>query len=260
MPNRLAGTAALLVMTAFAGSASAQSITNRPGAGAVTTPAPGIARMREKFLKQRGVMVFAHRACWHYAPENSLSAMRVCEELGVDGIETDIRRTADGQFVIMHDATVDRTTNGHGRVSEIPLAQFKALRLRMGMGGPSAFITDEAPPTFAELLEEARDRLLIDLDIKDGDYLAAVMEAKRLGRMDLVILQTRHDPDDARLKAILEAAGTDLIYGPAMREVDGIDIERTAARYHPVPPSFQSTSPTKTISRAVSDSSKRFTA
>ncbi len=71
------------------------------------------------------------------APENSLEALDRCVALGVDMVEIDIRRTADGALVVMHDATVDRTTNGHGRVSELSLRQVQALqagRLRAGRG------------------------------------------------------------------------------------------------------------------------------
>lgn len=79
-------------------------------------------------------MVAAHRACWKQAPENSLAAIRDCIALGVDIVEIDVRQTRDGQFVIIHDSTVDRTTDGRGRVEQFSLADLRQLRLRLGKG------------------------------------------------------------------------------------------------------------------------------
>src|SRR4051794_12012503 len=75
-----------------------------------------------------GVLVVAHRACHAPAPsrglttrlpENSLQALERCIALGVDLVEIDVRRTRDGQLVIMHDAKVDRTTDGKGAVADL---------------------------------------------------------------------------------------------------------------------------------------------
>ena len=118
-----------------------------------------------------GVLVVAHRACHApapsrgmagAAPENSLEALDRCVALGVDMVEIDVRRTADGALVILHDATVDRTTNGHGRLSEMTLRQVQALRLKSTGGGPA-----EAPPTLEAFLAHAQGRILINLDVKE---------------------------------------------------------------------------------------------
>lgn len=118
-----------------------------------------------------GVLVVAHRACHAPAPsrgmnkavpENSLAALERCVALGVDMVEIDIRRTADGALVLMHDPTVDRTTDGRGRVSDLTLAQVQALRLKAPGDGST-----EAPPTLEAFLARAEGRILINLDVKE---------------------------------------------------------------------------------------------
>ncbi len=152
--RRLAAVAATVV--AFAGPAAAEPS----------------ALLRERLYDwSDGVLVVAHRACHAPAPargmaravpENSLEALDRCVALGVDMVEIDVRRTADGALVILHDATVDRTTNGHGRLSEMTLRQVQALRLKTTHGGPA-----EAPPTLEAFLVHARGRILINLDVKE---------------------------------------------------------------------------------------------
>lgn len=71
--------------------------------------------------------VFAHRGNSAHAPENTMEAFRQAIALGVDGIELDVRATADGQIVVIHDPTVNRTTSGGGAVAELTLAQVQQL-------------------------------------------------------------------------------------------------------------------------------------
>lgn len=137
------------------------------------------------------VMVVAHRGCWRDAAENALSGIEACVRMGVDVVELDVRRTRDGALVLMHDETVDRTTDGTGQVSDLTLAQVRALRLRAGAGGPSAALTQESPPTFAEAIEAARGNVLVNLDAKADVYADAFAELDRLGAVDLIIMKRR---------------------------------------------------------------------
>lgn len=82
------------------------------------------------------VMIIAHRGCHVEAPENSIAAFKRCMYIGIDVVETDVQHTKDGVMVLMHDLTVDRTTNGTGKVSDFALAELKQLRLRYGKAGP----------------------------------------------------------------------------------------------------------------------------
>lgn len=72
-------------------------------------------------------MNLAHRGASAYAPENTLAAFYKAVELGANGIELDLRATQDGVIVVFHDATVDRTTNGNGRVKDYTWDQLKSL-------------------------------------------------------------------------------------------------------------------------------------
>lgn len=114
--------------------------------------------------------VAAHRGQWRDHPENSLPAILQAARDGAEVIEIDIKRTKDGHLVLMHDDTVDRTTNGSGRVEDLTLAQIKDLRLRQGLGNGPAPVSDLQVPTFAETLEAVSGRnVLLNLD-KGWDY------------------------------------------------------------------------------------------
>ena len=72
-------------------------------------------------------IVLAHRGASGHAPENTLEAFRLAMDMGADGFELDVHMSRDGQLVVIHDDTVDRTTNGTGLVKELTLAQIQAL-------------------------------------------------------------------------------------------------------------------------------------
>lgn len=92
--------------------------------------------------------VAAHRGGAQLGPENSLGAFRDAVALGVDYVEADVHRAADGGVVVLHDATLDRTTTGRGAVRTATRASLGSLRLRDPMGTA----TDEAVPSLDELL------------------------------------------------------------------------------------------------------------
>ncbi|WP_199521070.1 glycerophosphodiester phosphodiesterase family protein [Jiangella anatolica] len=140
-----------------------------PAAPAVAGAAPveGIDAIHEMYLDHgpdAGVMVIAHRGYWRGAPENSIAAVEQAIERGAHVVEIDVQRTADGHLVLMHDTTVDRTTNGTGAVSSLTLAQIKALRLKEHLGGAQAAVTDHQVPTLEEALAVVKDRAMVNLD------------------------------------------------------------------------------------------------
>lgn len=144
------------------------------------------------------VLVVAHRACHnpaplrgiaHSVPENALTGIERCIALGVDVAEVDVRRTRDGYLVLMHDERVDRTTDGHGAVAEMTLAEVRALRLRANEGGPDAPVTDERVPTLEAALALARGRILLNLDVQAGVYAETVALVRRLRGADRVIVK-----------------------------------------------------------------------
>lgn len=107
--------------------------------------------------------VISHRGAAALAPENTLAAMRRAFEQGVDFVEADLHLTADGVPVLMHDPTVDRTTDGLGAVSGHSLEQIRALDAGSWFGAEFA---GEPVPTLAEFLDEltpTNSRALIEL-------------------------------------------------------------------------------------------------
>ncbi|MEO8096954.1 MAG: glycerophosphodiester phosphodiesterase family protein [Acidobacteriota bacterium] len=125
-----------------------------------------------------GVKVVAHRGASKMAPENTLAAIRKAIELGVDRVELDVRQTKDGVFVLMHDASVERTTNGEGRVRDLTLAEMQRLDV----------------PTLEEALETLRGHALPDIDFKAGDPEALITQLRRFGLKDVTL-----SCDDAEL-------------------------------------------------------------
>lgn len=107
----------------------------------------------------------AHRGASRMAPENTLAAFRKALELGADGIELDVRLCADGVPVVIHDATVDATTDGTGRVNAMTLAQLK--RLDAGSSFSPSFVGQKIP-ALAEVLETLGDKLLVNIELKAG--------------------------------------------------------------------------------------------
>jgi glycerophosphoryl diester phosphodiesterase len=114
-------------------------------------------------------VVIAHRGDHTHAHENTLTALQHAIDAGVDYAEIDVRRTADEQYVLMHDATVNRMTDGHGAVREMTLAQIRALSVR---DRKRPQIPADRIPTFVEALGLIKGRLNIYLDFKDGDRAA----------------------------------------------------------------------------------------
>lgn len=124
------------------------------------------------------VMIVAHRGCWRETSENSLDAIEACIAAGIDMVELDVRATRDGQLVLLHDATLDRTTEGSGPLDQMDWAEVSQLHLRAGQGNGTA-ITERQVPTLAQALATAKGRILINLDAKvelTDEVLALITE------------------------------------------------------------------------------------
>lgn len=136
--------------------------------------------------------VVAHRGAAGLAPENTLAAIHAAVGTGAAFIEVDLRRTKDGAVILFHDPTVDRTTNGMGRVSDYTLAQLRSMDA--GSWFDPVF-TGERVPTFAEaaaLLQPAPASVLIELkdDWSDAQLTPVVEELRELQMLNRVVLQS----------------------------------------------------------------------
>lgn len=108
--------------------------------------------------------IIAHRGAGFLAPENTLAAIRTALTLGVDGLECDIQCTADGEPILLHDTTLDRTTDGTGPVAAYSLDNLH--KLDAGRWFDVSF-TGERIPTLHEALHAINGRLTVFLEIKD---------------------------------------------------------------------------------------------
>ncbi|MHB0965427.1 MAG: glycerophosphodiester phosphodiesterase [Bellilinea sp.] len=107
-------------------------------------------------------LIYAHRGASAYAPENTLAAFRLALEQGADGIELDAKLSADGEVVVIHDQTVDRTTQGKGRVNQLALSELK--KLDAGSWKGDAF-NGEKIPTLAEVFASVGGKLKINVEL-----------------------------------------------------------------------------------------------
>lgn len=123
-------------------------------------PNPSFQKLKEKGSQSEYVWVAAHRGDWIYAPENSIPALEHAIFFGADMIETDVRLTKDGKIIMMHDYSVDRTTDGKGTIADLTLAEIQKLHLRNNFGG----MTDLKVPTLEEYIQVAKDKILLYLD------------------------------------------------------------------------------------------------
>lgn len=108
--------------------------------------------------------IIAHRGASAYAPENTLAALRLAAEMGASWIEFDAMLTKDDEVIIMHDETLDRTTNGKGEVAQMPYQEI--AKLDAGSWFSKQF-ADEHVPTLYEWLDYLQQhRLQMNLEIK----------------------------------------------------------------------------------------------
>ncbi|MFC1889123.1 glycerophosphodiester phosphodiesterase [Thermodesulfobacteriota bacterium] len=139
--------------------------------------------------------VIAHRGASGFAPENTLPAFELAIDRGCDWIECDVRLSADDAVIVMHDAEVDRTTDGTGLVSDLTLAQLKELDA--GSWYSDEFAGAEVP-TLDETLELVRGSTRLDIELKAGDtrlaglVLDAVLGANMLDQVILSSFEHEH--------------------------------------------------------------------
>jgi glycerophosphoryl diester phosphodiesterase len=206
------------------------------------------------------LLVFAHRGGGGRWPQNTLYAFNQAAKLGVDALETDIHTTADGVIVVCHDPTVDETTNGHGQIHGMTLAQLKQLDAgyRWTADGGQTFpfrgqgITI---PTFEETAA-AFPNLRINVDIKQNAPSIVepfVQLLRRLGCQERVMVGSFHDRELRLFRRICPEVGTSagveetrLFYFTSLAGLTGLlrpayrafQVPEYAGRIHLVTPAF----------------------
>ena len=120
----------------------------------------------------------AHRGASGNYPENTLLAFRKALEIGADEIELDLHSTKDGHLVVMHDATVDRATDGTGAIGEMTLSEIKALDAGSAFGER---FRGERVPTWEEALDLVQGKVGLNVHLKEGGDPAGDYERKVAG-------------------------------------------------------------------------------
>jgi glycerophosphoryl diester phosphodiesterase len=177
-------------------------------------------------------LVVAHRGASAYEPENTIAAFEAALAAGADAVEFDVRMSRDGHAMVMHDASVDRTTDGRGLVRDLTLLELKRLRIRSPSGEPAEI------PTLAETLAMLSGRAGVDVEIKnlpgepdhDPDREPAV-EATLLALEDAAfvgaVLVSSFNPRSlARARELNAAVPTGLLTLEAMPTKDAVALAK----------------------------------
>lgn len=164
-------------------------------------------------------LVLAHRGASGYAPENTLEAFRLAVEQGADGFELDVHFSRDGHLVVIHDETVDRTTNGTGFVRDMTLAELQALDASNGKQGyPNARI-----PTLEEVFRLIQGtKTIVNVEIKTDEYFYPGIEEKvlnlsrEMGVMDQTVFSSFNHFSLLKLRELAPEAKLGMLFADVM--------------------------------------------
>ena len=187
------------------------------------------------------VLIAAHRAMHTKYPENSLAAFRHSIESGVDIIETDIRTTKDGKLILMHDATIDRTTNGEGRVEDLTFAELQKFELDKESDDSET----HKIPLAEDAFKLAHGKIMIDIDIK-GVYAKDLVELVHMTNTEKQSIF--FDSELAVLDSVILLDST-LLLMPRAYSLE--EVKQIIERFHPpvihIDPSFYTEEVVSTI-------------
>ena len=137
------------------------------------------------------VLVASHRGDWRNYPENSLAAIESVTRMGVDIMELDLKLTKDSVLVLCHDHTINRTTNGKGRVCDITYDSIAKCVLKSGHGVKTA----HKMPTLREALEVCKDRIVVNIDQGYEYYDLALALGEELGVTDQLLIKGKRSTE-----------------------------------------------------------------
>lgn len=192
-----------------------------------------VSQIRKKLLSrdENTVMVASHRGDWRNFPENSLEAIESAIKMGVDIVEIDLQRTKDGELILMHDATLDRTSTGTGMIVDTTFAYIKTLKLRNGCN----IRTKHNVPTLREALKLAKGRVMLNLDKADRYFEQVYELMKETGTTKQIVMKGNKSADE--VKTQYGEYLKDVIYMPIVN-LDNGDAENQIEQFihdmHPV--------------------------
>lgn len=160
--------------------------------------------------------IFAHRGASGYAPENTLDAFSLAAKQGADGVELDVHLTRDGEVVVAHDETIDRCSNGTGRITDMTLEELR----RFTFNKPFPAHANARIPTLREVYELLKPTgLEVNVELKNGviDYpnleARCIEIARDMGMTERVLYSSFNHYSLLRVKAIDPSLPCGLLYG-----------------------------------------------
>jgi glycerophosphoryl diester phosphodiesterase len=191
-------------------------------------------------------VIFAHRGASAHAPENTLAAFELALAQHADAIELDAKLTADGQVVVIHDPTVDRTTSGHGRVKDLSLAQLRSLDAGSSF---SEKYRGEKIPTLEEVFETLGKRIFINVELtnyntpRDQLVETVCMLVKKFGLQQNVMFSSFFASNLSKARAYLPGVPRGLLAFHGLLGAWARSFGFAFGRYHALHPNLQDVTP-----------------
>jgi len=127
-------------------------------------------------MQMNKILKIGHRGASGYEPENTLIAFQKAIDLKADGIELDVHLSSDGELVVIHDETIDRTANGKGVVNKLSLQELKAFRLESFARTGEAINNSQEIPTLKEVFDLVNRNCFINVELKGNGTTKPVVE------------------------------------------------------------------------------------
>ena len=186
-----------------------------------------LATIDEFYASGTGMRVIAHRGFSSRAPENTLAAIREAISIGADMAEIDVTLSSDEEIVVIHDETLQRTTNGSGLVSQFTLAELKDLDAGSWFGPRFA---GERIPTLDEVLRTVNGKILLNIEIKseavEGGIAARVVETVQRHEMkDQVVISSFSPTALEQVHSLAPQFTTAVLHNQDLQQgLDAVDI------------------------------------
>lgn len=181
-------------------------------------------------------LVWAHRGASGYAPENTLAAFQKAVDLGADGVELDIQLTKDDQIVVIHDETIDRTSDGKGWVKDYTLEELRAFNYNRTK--PEYKHADI--PTMREVFELLKPTgLFINIEIKTGVVFYEKIEekilalTKEMGMEDRVCYSSFNHYTVTRIHELKPDAEVGFLYADGLIDMPSYGVKHGVNALHP---------------------------
>lgn len=172
--------------------------------------------------RARACAIVAHRGVWRAAPENSLLAIERSIAAKCDIVEIDVRRSADGELVLLHDDTLERMTGVDAWPEHLTARELTRLRLRDRDGGKANPLTDEFLPRLKDVFALTRDRIFVHLDVKHREIIPEVIACAQEMQVDKQVdfwTDLKTEADLERVRKEIASHGVPLIARIRLEEV-----------------------------------------